>query len=287
MSIDPRIADYIRKHRAKYTRDAIRQQLLDAGHAPADVDATWAALDARDPDQTAGEGFWGRFVLILLGINVAVFLLVGLLTGLLGNLTQGGVILVVLAIALGITALIAWGIVAATRPTHMGQSTALSIGIAIPLIMALLVGGACYAMIGAIGPPPRQGTLQLDVEAPADISGPVTVTCYVGQDGGFSISGQREGSPSLYVSVDTYSQRTGETTGEVANVSISMMPVSGDDPGVSYSNMNGTAELESDVTGDGIAGSVTFTDLPSDMGGPESEGADGDSISGTITWSCE
>ena len=286
--MDQRIADYIRKHRAKYTRDAIRQQLLDAGHAPADVDATWAALAERDPDETAGQGFWGRFTLILVGINVAVFLLVGLLTGLLGNLTQGGVILVVLAIALGITALIAWGIVAVTRPTQMGRTTALSIGIAIPLVMALLVGGACYAMIGAIGPPPRQGTLQIDVEAPANISGPITATCYVGQGGGFSISGQSEGSPSLYVSIDTFSPRTGQTTEEVANVSISMIPVSGDDPGQTYSNMNGTAELESEVTGEGIAGSVTFTDLPSDVGGPEGpEGPATDPISGTITWSCE
>ena len=63
--MDPRIADFIRDNRRRYTREAIRQQLIEAGHDPAAIDATWAALDAPDPDATAGEGFWGRFSLFL------------------------------------------------------------------------------------------------------------------------------------------------------------------------------------------------------------------------------
>ena len=76
--MDQRIADYIRDHRGKYTREALTQQLIDSGYTREAIDATWAALDTPDPDDTAGEGFWGRFFMILVGINVAVIVLVGL-----------------------------------------------------------------------------------------------------------------------------------------------------------------------------------------------------------------
>ncbi|HEX7196630.1 MAG TPA: hypothetical protein VF364_07320, partial [Candidatus Limnocylindria bacterium] len=131
--MDPKIADFIRANRRTYTREAITQQLLDAGHERAAIDATWAMLDAPDPDQTAGEGFWGRFFLMLAGINLAVLLLVGLGTGALFAAERIG-LLGVLAVALAIGALIAWGIVAATGPTKMGRTTATVVGAVIPLL---------------------------------------------------------------------------------------------------------------------------------------------------------
>ena len=56
--MDPRIADFIRDNRRRYTREAIRQQLIQAGHDPAAIDATWAALDAptRTPLPARGSG---------------------------------------------------------------------------------------------------------------------------------------------------------------------------------------------------------------------------------------
>ena len=77
--MDPRIEEYIRTNRRKYTREAITKQLEEAGHDRAAIDATWAAFDARDPDETVGEAFWGRFLLFLLVSNAAALLLVGLL----------------------------------------------------------------------------------------------------------------------------------------------------------------------------------------------------------------
>ena len=73
--MDPRIGDFISKNRKKYTREAITQQLVEAGHDPADIDATWAALDTPDPDEAglAGEGFWSRFFLFLIGLLVVHF----------------------------------------------------------------------------------------------------------------------------------------------------------------------------------------------------------------------
>jgi hypothetical protein len=284
--MDPNIADFIRANRRTYTREAITQQLLDAGYDRAAIDATFAALEAPDPDQTAGEGFWGRFFLILVGINVAVLLLVGLGTGALFS-PERILLLGVLAVVLAIFALIAWGIVAATGPTKMGRTTATVIGVVIPLAFALMVGGACYALVGAIGPPPRTGTLEIQVEAPGNISGSGTATCYVGQSGGgFSVFGQRDGTPYVSVSIDTFSPEGGPGTGEVRNVSISIEPGSANDPGRMYGNFGGGGELESDVRRDGLEGTVTFSNLGVDTFEP-TEGPDPDPISGSVSWNCE
>ncbi len=54
--------------------------------------------------------------------------------------------------------------------------------------------------------------------------------------------------------------------------------------------MRGSTELVSEVSGGGSSGTVTFTDLQSDLTGPEgpeAEGPDVDPISGTITWDCD
>ena len=118
--MDQRIADYIRDHRGKYTREALTQQLLDAGYTREAIDATWAVLDTPDPDDTAGEGFWGRFFLVLIGINVAVLVLVGLGTGSFSSPERLG-LLAILGVALGIGALIAWGVVALVGPIEDGS----------------------------------------------------------------------------------------------------------------------------------------------------------------------
>ena len=89
-----------------------------------------------------GGGLAGWFALLLVSMGIAVgignamesvgwgFVLVGLVTGLFGALSQGGapILLVILAVALTIGALISWLVVAATRPTKLGRGTALAIG---------------------------------------------------------------------------------------------------------------------------------------------------------------
>jgi hypothetical protein len=42
--MDARIDDYIRENRQKDTREAIRDQLVTAGHDPAQIDEAWALL---------------------------------------------------------------------------------------------------------------------------------------------------------------------------------------------------------------------------------------------------
>jgi hypothetical protein len=308
--MDPRIEEYIRANRKTYTREAIRQQLIDAGHDPADIDATWEMLHAPDPDEAgvAGEGFWGRFWLYLIGLNVAVFLLVVLSTG---ALASGAVVLaIILAVALAIGALISWGIVAATGPAKMGRTTAMVIGGLIPLVFAFLIGGACYAMLGSIGPPPRSGVMELHVDPPLAFDGSGPALCQVYPDSqGFSIYAQEGGlgtidGRSVHASVDSISNvpppggggpapvpQPGAEPNQNVNAYVSLFPRGESDaPREWYANPE--SELELDITAGGLSGTLTFEGLQAQQfGGPEPgvaepDGPD-DAISGTITWACE
>lgn len=300
--MDPRIADFIRDNRQRYTREVIRQQLIEAGHDPAEIDATWAALDAPDPDATAGEGFWGRFALFLVGLNVAVFLLVFLST----SMVNSFVLAVVLAVALSIGALIAWGVVAATGPAQMGRTTAMVIGGVIPLVFALLIGGSCYAMVGAIGPPPpppHEGVMELEIEPPMSFSGTGAAFCQIQADGlGFSIYSQEgslgtiEGRP-VNASVDSFSNEfapeggpapapaPGGESGQSVNVYVSIMPQTEADPPREWF-ISPETQFELDAAPDGLSGTVTFEGLQGIEFDPDLGAAEG-SISGTINWTCE
>src|SRR5688500_1288927 len=272
--MDPRIADFIRANRETYTRQAMREQLINAGHDPAAIDATLAAREAPDPDAVVGERFWGRFWLFLIGLNVAVFLLVFLLTGMVHSV----VLAVVLGIALTIGALIAWAIVVATGPTKMGRTTAMAIGGVIPIIFALLIGGGCYALVGAIGPPPpppNSGVMELRIEPPFDFQGRGAAYCQTFEGAtGFSVYPQQElgtinGRP-IHASVDSFLVEGGLEEGGPApapapgvegrpnlNMYVSLQPRSESDPHQEWFIGQNT-EVDVDASPDGLSGTVTF-----------------------------
>lgn len=290
--MDPRIADYIRANRRRYTRDAITQQLVEAGHDRDEVERTWAALEAPDPDAEAGEGFWKRFALILIGVNLAVFLAVGLLTGMLTNLPAGSFVLVVVfGVALVIGALIAWGLVAATGPAKMSPTTALVVGSVIPIVFALLVGGTCYALVGAVGlppPPPTEGVMQVRLDAPLNIQQEVRATCQSSGGGGdesFNVYAEFAGGDGeqFFVSVGAFQPAPGAPPEPSVFVSL------GSGPGWGSEMATGAAEMDAALGG--LSGSMSFEGLPAmPMEGREPGGPDtpaGEPLSGEITWTCE
>ena len=306
--MDPRIEEYIRANRRTYTREAIRQQLIEAGHDPAAIDATWEMLHAPDPDEAgvAGEGFWGRFFLVLLGINVAVLLLVALGTGMLGNLPAYGVVLIVLAVALGIGALISWGIVAAVGPEKLGRTTAMVVGAVVPAVFAVLIGGTCYALIGAIGPPPPpaiNGTIEVDVQGAFEYAASGQATCQPQADGrGFFVYSQ--GLPALddrevMVSVNRFSAgpeppaegptpapEPGAADPGELSIHITLIPLEEPaeevPPPIEWSNQPGS-EIDGDIASNGLSGSITFSGLrPIDFGEPLPSGQ----LDGSVTWTC-
>ena len=75
--VDPRIAEYVRKHRERYTPEAIRQRLIEAGYPAADVDAALVALIQEPPRR---RGAWGTVLQVLL-VTIAVICVGALLVG--------------------------------------------------------------------------------------------------------------------------------------------------------------------------------------------------------------
>jgi hypothetical protein len=285
--MDPRIADFIRQHRDTLTREAITQQLLEAGYTRESIDATWAVLDTPDPDDTAGEGFWGRWFLIVVGINAVAFLLVGLSTEALFSDERRGLLLI-LAAALGVGGLIAYGIVAAVGPARLGRTTATVIGVTIPLLFAVLIGGTCYALLASLGPVPRSGTLELEVEGRPDVSGTGIASCTSRGSANWFVFAQLELPAHTTVDISPFAPDGSAPDGSVRGLSIGTDAGAGPEQVIGYSNIDGSADLESDVQRDGLEGSVTFTDLQSDLAQEPVEGGEPpDPISGTATWSCD
>lgn len=310
--MDQRIADFISANRGRYTRDAMRQQLIDAGYSPEAIDATWAILDTPDPDEAAvaGGGFWSRFFLFLIGLNVAVFLLVALTTGMLAAGQGGGIALAgVFAVALGIGALISWGIVAAVGPEKLGRTSAIVIGGLVPILFVLLIGGTCYALAASIGPPPpppRDGAIELEIDPPMSFTGSGAAFCQIPESGaGFSIYtpegsvGSINGRP-VHVSVDSFSEPSFPEDGPAPapapgggappnlTMYIFLAPRSGDDPPQEWF-VSPDTQLDIDVAPDGLSGTVTFEGLePARFDEePAAPGTESDTISGSVTWSCE
>lgn len=81
MNPDPAAIDeYIRANQARYTREAVRQQLVAAGHDPASIDAAWERVSAseRAPRSTGWRPGWREFlVLLVLGTIGAAILWAG------------------------------------------------------------------------------------------------------------------------------------------------------------------------------------------------------------------
>jgi hypothetical protein len=290
--MDPRIADYIRANRKKFTRQAITDQLVAAGHDRAEVERTWAALEAPDPDAVAGEGFWGRFALIVIGINVAVLVVIGLLTGALQNAAAGGLIfLVIFAIILGIGALISWGIVAATGPSKLSPTTALVIGIAIPLVVALLLGGSCFALIGGLGgggsftpvAPSQPGVLTISVTGAFELDTTVEATCQpFGETPGegFAISGFTQDSEGRELTVDVSAHLTPGAALD-AVVHIGRDPAS-PERGAFWSEDGPPADVADEAV-EFAEGRVEFAEL---QGFSNETGEATEPLSGEVAWTC-
>jgi hypothetical protein len=313
--MDPRIEEYIRANRRTYTREAIRQQLIDAGHDPAAIDATWEMMHAPDPDEAgvAGEGFWGRFFLFLVGLNVAVLVLVGLGTGMLGSLQAYSVVLIVLAVALGIGALISWGIVAAVGPEKLGRTTAMVIGAVVPVVFALLIGGTCYALVGAIGPPPPppiEGVMDVSLGEPLNFeaTGPTSCQAFA-ESQGFNVFSQNLGivdGREVTVSVGSFNiggpadgptpapaepgVEPGTDPENERSVNVVLVPTTETEANAPREwSVGGGTRIEMDAASDGLSGTVTFTGLePFEAVAPVEPGqAPEGSLDGTISWTCE
>lgn len=135
--MDPGMDAYIRANRGQYTDEAIRGQLIAAGHDAGAVDRAFEAIDqgAAPLTEQPGPPYW-RWVF---GVNGAVLVVVTAAL-LIGGSTYAWPAFVVLGIVLLIAIAITGSIGRVLLPR-----TSLTVALLLPLITALLLGGWCLA----------------------------------------------------------------------------------------------------------------------------------------------
>lgn len=144
----PEIRQYLDEHGETYTTDALRRGLLDAGHAPGEVDEALSEWQTEQPQSAAPDDQGRTFRWWAFGLHAAALLLVAVWL-----LTQpdafmygtGWIILVILGIAL----LVGWAVSSAIG-RRMLPGSSLSVALIVPAISALLIGGSCFAMTGGL-----------------------------------------------------------------------------------------------------------------------------------------
>ena len=292
--MNPEIKRYLDEHGATYTPEALRKGLLDAGYDPAEVDSAVQAWQAeRGGPQPDAEGrlTFGRWAI---GLHVAAVVAVFVLLVALKGTNAIGLALLGCAV-LSVALLIGWAI-----SSFIGRmllpGTGAVVALIVPAISALALGGSCFALISsAIGTPPRDGTVHLEILEPRTFEGDGAAFCYVG---------------GAYVGVQVNSEDLGMLDGKTVSVSLSWY---GSDPDVpqpadstsvtmylNTASPTGRPEFyttifstrfEVDAASDNLSGTIQFEGLaPEPMEAPEGQTRPPttlDPISGSVSWACE
>jgi len=139
---DP-IHDYIRANRDRYTKEAIRDQLLAAGHEQAAIDEAWQQIVAEaTPARPEGSNL-SLYVWILYWLGagiIAAFIVIGFVGG-------GGFVsfFVGWLVAYLVLTYLPARAMARARPTGTGGVLAVIVGV--PLLVLLIGGGICFGTI--------------------------------------------------------------------------------------------------------------------------------------------
>ena len=279
--MDEQITEYIRANWDRYTREAIRDQLIAAGHDARAVDGALAGLEGARAGARAdleGRRTFGRWALALhVAAVVAVFVAIVALKG----TTSIGVALigcVVLAVAM----VVGWAISSLIGRALL-PGPGLVMALAVPAVSAIVLGGACLALLNAaIQAPPRNGTVDLRILAPRAFEGSGGASCYVGG-----------GSMGVQVNSD----QLGTLDGKIVSVSLSWYgrdasvtvlfntTAAGENP-ESFSVIFST-KLEVDAAPDALTGTIRFEGLLAEPGAAPSQPSAQEVISGSVSWNCE
>lgn len=147
--MDPKIGEYIREHRGTYTREALRSQLVAAGHDPAKVGEALAEaeLAAREdmPEAVAKPTphYWRWAILIQL-------IMLGVVTAWVAAGPDPHGYWSAVLIFLGATLFLSMGITGILGRAVLPR-TGLLVALLLPLTSALLLGGICLGMMGRLG----------------------------------------------------------------------------------------------------------------------------------------
>jgi heme A synthase len=142
---DP-IVEYIRANRTSYTRDAMRDRLIDAGHDPAAVDAALEAdakaATARPPSSWVEQNLRLVTALLVVAAYVGMWIVFALLT----NWDAPGYVTVttwVFAAVLGLFGIVSLVYVGMTKRLTAGGEAAIVGAMIIPIVLLLILAGLC------------------------------------------------------------------------------------------------------------------------------------------------
>ncbi|MEX0626985.1 MAG: hypothetical protein WD402_10605 [Chloroflexota bacterium] len=283
----PEIEEYLREHGATYTTATLRRQLLRAGYQAGEIDAALEETGAARAPQLAEtkalrSQFWGLAFLINLVVLVAVTGMVS------GTSPYAGAVFIVLGIAMLIGLGVSGSIGGSLLPGR-----GLLVALAVPAVAALILGGACYAMMQPSSGSGEQstrgpGTIEVRIDAPLAFSGTGAATCELFPDN-FGVSSSALGSigdmPVSASVSSTGSPLVQPSDGERnAVVSISLQ-----DTTAGFAYAFGVESMEEGLPmqpADGAFGTISFRglkQLPTGAGSLDGQ----ESISGTITWTCD
>lgn len=291
----PEIDAYLREHGDRYTSEALRSQLIEAGHDPDDVDA---ALRERQSERTGGGSsdedrrrFRRWTIELYVGTLVAVFLLVIFFNG----IEATGLALLGAAV-LGLLLVIGWAVTSMIGRALLPR-TGMTVALVVPVIAALGLGGTCLAIMdGMIPTPPTPGLVELHIEPPLSFEGSGTADCFIQPNAtAFSMYAYDLGTLDgrfVSVSIDSYSLGRDPNAPAPApgaegtlNLRIGLNSNSESVRPAGYGNTVDTS-LQVEASANGLSGTVTFDGLASEP--MEEPGAPPrDPISGSVTWTCE
>jgi hypothetical protein len=136
------VVEYIRQNRATYTKEALTQKLLEAGHSQLAIDVAFAAADRGEtpagPDRRVPVGA------IVIVAYVATWLGFVALTPMARITYSVGP--VILAVTLGVAVAISLSLVAASRALRSGQYLAWAAVISVAMLVG--VAGLCVPFAG-------------------------------------------------------------------------------------------------------------------------------------------
>ena len=142
---DP-IVEYIRANRTSYTRDAMRDRLIDAGHDPAAVDAALEAdakaATALPPSSWVEQNLRLVTALLVVAAYVGMWIVFALLT----NWDAPGYVTVttwVFSAVLGLFGIVSLVYVGMTKRLTAGGEAAIVGAMIIPIVLLLILAGLC------------------------------------------------------------------------------------------------------------------------------------------------
>ena len=141
------IRDYILANRDTYTREAIIEQLVAAGHAKAAVERTWEQLSTGEPMGGQPGTNMAPFAWVIFGLGAAVLLAGPVLGAFSGGSTGGalgifGVGWLVAYLGVGV-----WPTLWFARQRPRTALGVVALALAVPIVMLLVGGGICLGTL--------------------------------------------------------------------------------------------------------------------------------------------